>query len=89
MTLEGLQAVLTLLFGQVGVLGTVLIGFSAILFYLLREERAEHAKTRLRAEELHDRRLELAKQTLIALHEQQTALNALVDEVRRKSGGRR
>jgi hypothetical protein len=72
-----LEGLLRLLFGQLGVLGTALVAFSAVLMWLLLREQEEHAQTRKASAEINEKRLELAVQTLKALHEFKSSIDAL------------
>lgn len=63
-----------LLFGQVGVIGTLCLGIAAWFAYQYREEREAHLRTQNRYEELNEKRFELMKTN----HE---TLNALKDSV--------
>lgn len=50
---------LTLLFGQVGVLGTILIAVCGLLLWLFHKEQLAHANTRDRYEATSEKRMEL------------------------------
>lgn len=76
--------VLTLLFGQVGVLGTVLIAMVGTLLWLLWREQEAHDKTREQVALVNEKRIELAINTLNTLHELRNAVNALAEEIKRK-----
>lgn len=76
MDLSWLQELLKLLFGQVGVLGTVLIGFAAYIGWLLEQEKREHERTRTRAEEVYEKRTILFETYLKAMTELRVAVEA-------------
>lgn len=76
--------ILTVLFGQVGVLGTVLIAFSGVLLWLLQREQDSHEKTREQVALVNEKRIELAISTLNSLHELRNAIDALAEEVKRR-----
>ena len=83
MDLGWLHQLLTLLFGQVGVLGTILIGMVAGMFWLLLKEQEAHGKTRTSVQEVNEKRLELALSTLKTLEDLTGAIEALGDKVER------
>lgn len=74
---EVLVEFVKLLFGQVGVIGTVCLGVAAFIGWLLQEERASHTQTRTKYEEMNDKRFDLLlaqQQTLTALKDAVTVL---------------
>jgi len=65
--MDWVNELLKLLFGQVGVLGTVLIGMVYYIGRLLETEQKEHAETRRRAEETNERRIAIFETYLKAM----------------------
>lgn len=67
-----------LLFGQVGVIGTLCLAVAAWFAYSYREEREAHLKTQTRYEDLNEKRFELLKSqsdTLTALKDAMVILS--------------
>ena len=85
MDLGWLESLLKFLVAQVGPLGTVLMGVSALLYWLFDKEQKAHAATRAQTDMINEKRLELATNTLKALHGFQSTLEVLVVEVKRKN----
>ena len=66
-----------LLFGQVGVIGTICLGLAAFVGWLLREERNAHLMTQRRYEELNEKRFEILLMHQKALGEVRDSLSIL------------
>lgn len=79
-----LSSILTLLFGQVGVLGTVLIAASAYIAWQLHLEQLDHKETRRKYEEMNEKRLELFAHVLKSVGEMKTSIDALFVLTKRK-----
>lgn len=70
------QELLKLLFGQVGVLGTVLIGIAAYIAYLHKKEMEAHEETRRRGDEVAEKRTVLFETYLKTLSDLKIAIEA-------------
>lgn len=73
--LEGFK----LLFGQVGVLGTVIIGFAGFIAWLYIREREAHEATRKLMWEASEARYKVLESNLATLKELQSTVGLLVD----------
>jgi hypothetical protein len=73
--LEGLK----LLFGQVGVLGTVIIGFAGFIAWLYIKEREAHDSTRQLMLTQNEARYKVLESNLATLKELQHTVGLLVD----------
>lgn len=74
-----LLELLKLLFGQVGVLGTVLIAFGAFTAYLYITERKAHDVTRTLMLAQNDARFKILESNLQTLKELQSTVSLLAD----------
>lgn len=82
--LEGFK----LLFGQVGVLGTVIIGFAGFIAWLYLKEREAHEATRRLMWDQSEARYKVLESNLTTLKELQTTVGLLVDRSSRNGGQR-
>lgn len=82
--LEGLK----LLFGQVGVLGTVIIGFAGFVAWLYIKEREAHDATRQLMLTQNEARFKVLESNLVTLKEIQVTVGLLVDRSSRNGGQR-
>ena len=77
MEMEFLWKLLSLLFGQVGVLGTILIAMCTYLAWDVKEERASHRATREYIYELQEKRVQMHTANLEAMTEIKVSLDQL------------
>ena len=85
MDFSWVQSLLTLLFGQVGAMGTLLVAACSYLGWSLYREQEYHRK---QIEAWNEKRLELHEQNLKALSEMRTSIDILTRSLgRRRSNG--
>lgn len=86
MDLAWILSLLQLLFGQAGVVGTILIGGFAYVAWQLKLEQDAHDKTRTQKDELSEKRYALLEKQLSVMGEFRVALDNLTETVKRKKG---
>jgi len=62
---------------QFGLPGSLAVAIAGYLIWILKEERAAHAKTRDKIDEINEKRIEVARSTTLAIHELKEALDAV------------
>jgi hypothetical protein len=75
--MEGWLKVIQFITGQFGLPGSLAVAIASYLIYLLREERASHALTRDKIDQINEKRIETSGQMLIAIRELKDALEAV------------
>jgi hypothetical protein len=71
-----------LLFGQVGVIGTLCLAVAAWFAYSYREEREAHLKTQSRYEDMNEKRFEVLKSNQETLTMLKDAISILANKVK-------
>lgn len=75
--MDGWLNLVKFLTSQFGLPGSLAVALCGYLIYLLREERAAHAATRDKIDQINEKRIEMTSQFLLTIKDLKEALEAV------------